>query len=166
MSHTLVLLRHGKSVYPKGVKDHQRPLAPRGHRQAKLAGEWIREHVGDFDLILCSTSVRTRMTLEEADLKGPVKYLDDLYTASHHAYLDVIEEDGGKAKKVALVGHEPAISATALALISNRDSKPARVIESKFPTSAVAVLQGPRSFSDLETGRMTLEHFYVPERHH
>ncbi|HUB57091.1 MAG TPA: histidine phosphatase family protein, partial [Mycobacterium sp.] len=35
---TLVLLRHAKSAYPNGVPDHDRPLAPRGRREAGLAG--------------------------------------------------------------------------------------------------------------------------------
>jgi hypothetical protein len=35
---TLLLLRHAKSDYPQGVVDHDRPLAPRGEREAGLAG--------------------------------------------------------------------------------------------------------------------------------
>ena len=41
-THTLLLLRHAKSAYPEGMVDHDRPLAPRGVRQAALAGDWIR----------------------------------------------------------------------------------------------------------------------------
>ena len=44
---TLVLLRHAKSDYPGGVADHDRPLAPRGEREAGLAGEWLRSGVID-----------------------------------------------------------------------------------------------------------------------
>lgn len=165
MKHTLVLLRHGKSAYPEGVADHDRPLAPRGERQAKLAGEWIRENVGPLDLILCSTATRTRKTLENAALEGPVVYVDELYDQAHRAYLGVLTDHGADAKKVALVGHEPAIAATALALAKNRDSKAAQKLEEKYPTSGVAVLEGSLPFSALETGHMTLTHFHVPERH-
>lgn len=165
MKHTLVLLRHGKSAYPQGVVDHDRPLAPRGERQAKLAGEWINEHVGPFDLILCSTATRTRKTLAQAGLEGPVVFVDELYDEAHWAYLNVITAHGADAQKIALVGHEPAIAATALALAKNRDSKAAQKLEEKYPTSGVAVLEGSRPFSELETGHMTLTHFHVPERH-
>src|SRR3989337_2337943 len=41
---TLLLLRHAKSDYPDGVADHERPLAPRGIREAALAGDWVRAH--------------------------------------------------------------------------------------------------------------------------
>ena len=39
---TLLLLRHAKSDYPAAVADHDRPLAPRGDREAALAGDWLR----------------------------------------------------------------------------------------------------------------------------
>src|SRR5438067_2354566 len=49
---TLVLLRHAKSAYPAGVADHDRPLAPRGKRQAGLAGDWLRAHLPTVDAVL------------------------------------------------------------------------------------------------------------------
>lgn len=162
MKHTLVLLRHGKSAYPQGVYDKDRPLARRGIYQARKSGEWINKHVGDFDVILCSSATRTRQTLQEAGLVGPVEYLDELYNWSHRAYLDTIRKYGGDLTRVALVGHEPAISATALALMRTRDTKPALRLEHKYPTSGVAVLKGKRTFADLETGRMELVDFHVP----
>src|SRR6201993_5368928 len=39
---TLLLMRHAKSGYPAGVVDRERPLAPRGIREAGLAGKWLR----------------------------------------------------------------------------------------------------------------------------
>ena len=41
-SRVLILMRHGKSGYPEGVADHERPLAERGQREAGLAGDWLR----------------------------------------------------------------------------------------------------------------------------
>ena len=38
-------MRHAKSDYPDGVADHERPLAPRGDREAALAGDWLRGNV-------------------------------------------------------------------------------------------------------------------------
>ena len=37
----LILLRHAKSDYPDGVSDHERPLAPRGQRDAPRMGREI-----------------------------------------------------------------------------------------------------------------------------
>ena len=53
---TLVLLRHAKSAYPDGVADHDRPLAPRGKREAGLAGDWLRANLPTIDAVLCSTA--------------------------------------------------------------------------------------------------------------
>ena len=55
---TLLLMRHAKSSYPPGVADHDRPLAPRGVRQAGLAGAWLRANVPGIDEVLCFTATR------------------------------------------------------------------------------------------------------------
>src|SRR5258708_16699762 len=59
----LVLLRHAKSAYPDGVADHDRPLAPRGIKEAGLAGDWLRANLPAVDAVLCSTATRARETL-------------------------------------------------------------------------------------------------------
>jgi phosphohistidine phosphatase len=63
---TLVLLRHAKAAYPSGVADHDRPLAPRGIREAELAGDWLRANLPTIDEVLCSTATRTRQTVTHA----------------------------------------------------------------------------------------------------
>ena len=49
---TLILLRHGKSGYPAGVPDHDRPLADRGRREAALAGEWMERDGLQVDAVI------------------------------------------------------------------------------------------------------------------
>ncbi len=72
---TLILLRHGKSAYPDKVKDHDRPLAPRGVRQAGLAGKAIRRFGHEVDLVLCSTAERAQATLQSQFRPGRVSPL-------------------------------------------------------------------------------------------
>ena len=61
----LWLLRHAKSSWDEpGLADHDRPLAPRGRKAAKRMGAWAAEHGVRPDLVLCSTAVRARATLE------------------------------------------------------------------------------------------------------
>ena len=50
----LVLLRHAKSAWPDGVPDTQRPLNNRGRRDARAAGQWLRENVGGLGAVVCS----------------------------------------------------------------------------------------------------------------
>ena len=41
---TLILLRHGKSGYPGGTRDFDRPLADRGELEASMAGQLVVRH--------------------------------------------------------------------------------------------------------------------------
>ena len=78
----LVLMRHAKSAYPAGVADHDRPLAPRGTREAGLAGDWLRANLGTVDAVLCSSAVRARRTLACTGIEAPVRYAERLYEAA------------------------------------------------------------------------------------
>ena len=160
---TLVLMRHAKSDYPAGVPDHERPLAPRGTREAGLAGDWLREHAPAIDAVLCSSAVRTRQTLERTGLAAPVSYLDTLYGATPGTMIAEINGVDDGVGTLLVVGHEPTISDVALGLAgtgSQRDA--AAQISLKYPTSAVAVLRVPGPWSGLELSGAQLLSFHVP----
>lgn len=165
-----MLLRHAKSDYPAGVDDHERPLAPRGEREAALAGEWLRSPTIDppIQAVLCSTATRTRQTLARTGVEAPVRHLDRLYGAAPGAVIDEINKCddafGFDARTLLVVGHEPTMSALALGLASTEGSNLAAVehISTKFPTSAMAVLKVAGPWSGLELGSAALVTFYVP----
>lgn len=167
---TLILLRHAKSDYPSGVDDHERPLAPRGQREAGLAGDWLRSPAvaPPVSAVLCSTATRTRQTLARTGLDAPVNYLDRLYGAAPGAVLDEINNCdsvfGVDVATLLVVGHEPTMSALALGLARVEDSNATAVerISSKYPTSAMAVLKVVGPWSTLELGSAALVTFYVP----
>ena len=98
-----ILLRHGKSAYPDKVKDHDRPLAPRGVRQAGLAGKAIRRFGHDVDLVLCSTAERAQATLAQAAVDAPVRHLPALYGATGTEILKIVEAERGDAATVLVV---------------------------------------------------------------
>lgn len=164
---TLLLLRHGKSDYPPEVDDHQRPLAPRGVREAALAGDWLRSHAPVIDAVLCSTAVRTRQTLQRAGIDAPVEYVDRLYDATPGTVIDEINRAPShfpfEVRTLLLVGHEPTMSSVALGLATadggNRAA--AEHISTKFPTSAIAVLRTDQLWTDLALGGATLVTFHV-----
>src|SRR5436309_16089132 len=61
----LYLLRHAKSSWDEpGVPDHDRSLAPRGHRATKLLAEHLRRERIAPALVLCSSAKRALQTLE------------------------------------------------------------------------------------------------------
>src|SRR5262249_60023718 len=88
--HTLLLMRHAKSSYPPGVADHDRPLAPRGIREAGLAGDWLRTNAPHIDAVLCSTATRARRTLTDTGIDATVRYSERLYDATPGTMIDEI----------------------------------------------------------------------------
>lgn len=161
---TLVLLRHAKSGYPDGVADHDRPLAPRGQREAGLAGDWLRSHLPRIDQVLCSTATRTRETLVRSAIEAPIRYLDRLYDGTPGIVIDEINGVGDNVSTLLVVGHEPTMSSLALQLAdpARANADATERISVKFPTSAMAVLGLDGSWADLELGSAQLVDFHVP----
>lgn len=165
---TLLLLRHAKSDYPPGVADHDRPLAPRGVREAALAGDWLRAHSPAVDAVLCSTATRTRETLKRTRIDAPVEFVDRLYEATPGAMIDEINRvpsrfDGDVATLL-VIGHEPTMSALALGLATDQGSNDAAAerILTKYPTSAIAVLRTADGWDQLTLNGAALVTFHVP----
>lgn len=111
---TLYLLRHAKSSWDDASKqDFERPLSNRGRKACALIGEYIEENEIDFDLVLVSTALRTRQTIElvkeRAKIRGEVRYDQRIYEATVSQLLEVIGQVDSDRKSVLLVGHNPGI---------------------------------------------------------
>jgi phosphohistidine phosphatase len=174
---TLLLMRHAKSDYPDGVSDHERPLAPRGEREAGLAGVWIRATASPVDAILCSSATRTRQTLERTGIEAPTLFVDRLYDSTPGTVLGEVNSvagrfaadgafdgDSGAIATLLVVGHEPVMSSLALALadVETGEGEAAERISRKFPTSAIAVLRFTGTWDQLALGGAELAAFHVP----
>jgi phosphohistidine phosphatase len=157
-------MRHAKSDYPNGVSDHDRPLAPRGIREAGLAGEWLRDNVPPIEHVLCSSATRTRQTLDRTGVAAPVSYSERLYGATPGTMLEEINQVIDDVSTLLVVGHEPTVSQVALGLAGPETSDPDATaqISMKFPTSGIAVLWVPVSWSALELSGAGLVRFHVP----
>ena len=84
----LWLLRHLKSSWDEpGLADHDRPLAPRGRKAGKRIRQWAADHDVRPDLVLCSTAVRARATL---DLVAPAlgSPVVEIEAGLYHAWAD------------------------------------------------------------------------------
>jgi phosphohistidine phosphatase len=111
---TVYLLRHAKSSWDDASqRDFERPLTSRGREACALIGEFIEEKGIDFDLVLVSTSVRTRETIElvkeQAKFRGEVRYDERIYEATVTQLLEVIAQVDSDRESVLLVGHNPGI---------------------------------------------------------
>ncbi len=111
---TLYLLRHAKSSWDEASKqDFERPLTNRGRKACATIGEYIQEKGIDFDLVLVSTAVRTRETIElikeRAKFRGEVRYDQRIYEATVSQLLEIISQVDNDRETVLLVGHNPGI---------------------------------------------------------
>lgn len=161
------LLRHAKAVPPTGGTDHERPLAPRGRRDADALGRRLCEDrlglaLADLPgLVLCSTATRAVQTAERvlANLTSPpqVDHRRALYGAPPEQVLDQVRTVDDGVGSVMVVGHNP--TAHALAIAMDRD----KVAQRSFPTCALAVYRLPIDrWIDVAEGTGSLLGLFAP----
>jgi phosphohistidine phosphatase len=110
---TVWLLRHAKSSWEDdGLADHDRPLAPRGHKAGKRLRRFFSENGVRPELVLCSTALRARSTLDLVlpGLGTPRVQLDGgIYLASADTLLLTLRSLGPAVSRAMLVGHNPGL---------------------------------------------------------
>ncbi|MBA5778448.1 histidine phosphatase family protein [Stappia sp. F7233] len=164
-----MLLRHAKSDWSEaGLHDFDRPLNERGRQAAPLMGAHLATHALLPDRILCSTARRARETLALMlpHLSGDsdVGLTRRLYDEGEDDYVAIIHALGGNAHSLMLIAHNPAIQATALALIGNGNPALRDEIAEKFPTAALAVIDfDAESWADVEKDSGRVVAFFRPK---
>lgn len=165
---TLTLFRHAKSSWDDpSLADFDRPLAPRGEQAAPLMGTFLAERGLVPDLILCSTSERTRQTLDLAFAALPrpkTQFLDDLYHATVPTLIAAICAAPAETRNLMLIGHNPGLQALALSLIGGGDPAGRRGIAHKFPSAAIAAMTfDVPNWAEIEPGGGHLLFFSTPK---
>jgi phosphohistidine phosphatase len=141
----LILFRHAKAE-PHGVRDddHDRVLTEEGLEAARGMGAWLESEGMVPDLVICSSSARTRQNWKEAkkafDPEPPVIFEDLIYEASPEMLLEVVRNTDGDVQTLMLVGHNPGMEALTLILAESAEPDVAERFEKKFPTAGIAVL--------------------------
>ncbi|MFF8381774.1 histidine phosphatase family protein [Streptomyces sp. NPDC015661] len=149
----LFVLRHAKSARPEGVPDRDRPLGPRGLRDAPAAGRFLAEGGGLPDLVLCSPARRARETwgLAAAELERPVATRHDprLYGADEQDLLEVLHDVPDEVGTLLIVGHNPGLEDLVMLLAGDSVDDALDRVRTKFPTCALAVLAWHGTWTDL-----------------
>ena len=160
---THLLFRHAKSDWEAnyGV-DHERPLAERGVRSARIMGRLLADRDEQPDLIISSTAVRARTTAELAIEAGEWDVdlvLDQgLYGSGAEGVLDIASR-APDVERLMLVGHQPTWSTVVGVLTGSRaDMKTASVASIELfidiwpevvaATGTLNYLINPRMFFD------------------
>jgi len=161
-AHTLVVLRHAKAAGEPGVNDLQRPLNGRGRRNSDAAGQWLLAHGIVPDLVLCSTSRRTRETWQRvskalgaaAPRAEAVNFEARVYDADAQDLLDLVNEQPDDARTILTVGHNPASLQLVASLTGRSDIA--------FPTAALAVINVGESWAAVAPGGGELAELWTP----
>jgi phosphohistidine phosphatase len=168
MDRDIVLYRHAKAGLGKaGGSDHDRPLTGRGRRAAVAIATALAARGAPPDLILCSTALRTRETLEPllARLKPtpPVSIEPDLYLASAQSLLARLRRLPGDVARVVLIGHNDGMAELARYLAADGEPAALAAMIGKYPTGAAACLRAALDdWSDLGHAGAHLQAFLRP----
>lgn len=158
----LFILRHAKSSWDDpGLDDHERPLAPRGQRAVKVLAEHLQASGIRPALVLCSSSRRTRETLEGVAPGGERRIEPELYSASGPELLERLQRVPEDIESVMVIGHNPTMQTIVLRLAGG-DSE-LEAVRRKFPTGALATLSFEGTWSELGPGRARLDAFVRPK---
>ena len=161
----IVVIRHAKSNWDDpSLADHDRPLSKRGRNALAR----LRDHIEGLelrpDLVMCSSSRRTRETLAgirpAVGRKTRVETDSALYGAGAEQLVTELRRLDDQVTTVFLIGHNPGV-ADLVSLLAPGSATGAAAIDA-FPTAAVAVLSVAGPWSALRPACALLESFWAP----
>ncbi len=116
----LILYRHAKSNWSDdNLPDHDRPLAPRGERDAPVMADRIAARETGDALILSSTARRAAATAAElaTSTGNEIEFRSDLYLATPGSILAIVSDRRSHAETVIVVAHNPGLTDLANRLV-------------------------------------------------
>ena len=143
----------------------------RGREDAPKLGRYIQKSGYAPDLILASTSRRTIETVELVTEEFPgtqrIDYLEALYLAEPEVILSIVRLAPDTVKSLLVVGHNPGMEQIATRLarepVKRKERDRFDLIEEKFPTAALAVLDfDVARWRDVAPGEGALKDFVRP----
>jgi len=159
---TIVVVRHAKSDWTTDEADFDRPLAPRGRRDARALGEILAEY--DIDLLWCSPARRTMETWEQACLSGAAASRMDtrstFYDTWSTALLNEMTTLDDSITTLAIINHQPTVGNLVVSLA--QPSPLAERAGTVFPTASIAVLTHPGPWEAILQGDCVLTRFESP----
>lgn len=164
---TLYLLRHAKSSWhDPGLNDFERPLNPRGLRNAPIVGSYMAQKDYMPEVIFCSSA---RRTLETLSLIKPFIGLttathveDGLYLASAPVLIGTAQDIEDSFSSALLIAHNPGLEDCLLLLAHAARSKVP--VPNAVPTAALGVFRFEADrWSGIGEGSGALVDFVTPD---
>lgn len=152
----LILMRHAKSDWARGVQDHARPLNERGRRAAPLMGRYIMDEGLTPDLALVSSAARTQETWRLSGIDAAMETQGALYHAGAGGLLAAARSAPDDARTLLILTHQPGVQEAANRLL------PASTID-EYPTAKIAVIEFDAAcWADIGFGSGRLEREMAP----
>lgn len=159
---TLTLIRHAKSSWKHSeLDDHERPLNNRGERDVLTMARYLQTQSdidNGFDVIYSSTATRAMELAQTISDFTNVTLMPDLsfYTFDPDELLEILRNLPEQASRIAIVGHDPAITQ-----VVNRLTAAAL---KKVPTSGVVQIDCPVEYwHELDQGLCDLSSVTTPK---
>lgn len=110
----LLLIRHAKSSWEDlTLEDFLRPLNKRGLKDAPFMAKLLKKKEIKADLLICSPSIRTKLTSEffikELNFKNEIIFEKAIYEAPYENLLEVLQKIDDRYKTIILIGHNPGL---------------------------------------------------------
>lgn len=136
---TLLLMRHAKSSWKDSDRpDFDRPLNPRGRRNAPRMGKLLIDEDLIPDQIISSPARRARKTAagvaDACGYPGVIELHEDLYASGADDYVQVLRNLYYNEDRVLLIGHNPVLEEFLTRLTGARQA---------LPTAAIAEIAIP-----------------------
>ena len=142
---TLHLLRHAKAKSAPELRDIDRLLAERGHRDADTMGQRLAEWAVNPALILCSSAQRARETLAGIlpHLSGSrtIEIEEGLYNFDQSIVFKRVSDCVSDDTTILVIGHNPALEQLTGYLVADGTPSAMRQLNTKFPTCSLATLE-------------------------
>lgn len=162
---TLYVLRHAESDWVKGPQDHERPLNARGLESCALVGRSIEGAAIEPEVVLCSSALRARQTLDGIRSCLPdstsVRIENEIYLGSVTELLTRLRALDDQIDSVMLIGHNPGLQD----LIGRvaREGELLEEVAMRFPPGGMATMTFEGTWRDLEPAAGKLIAFVAPE---
>jgi phosphohistidine phosphatase len=164
---TLHLLRRAKSTWKSpGLDDHDRPLSKRGRETARQIAAYLRRAKIVPDLVICSTAVRARQTLDPIAqaIKPPkVVFEKGVYDVAQEKIRKHLRRVPKSADSVLLIGHNPGLHDLALSLVDSDSDELIPPRGGKFPTGAMVSFRFDGAWKKLQPHSATLFSYTTPK---
>ena len=165
---TVLLLRHAKSDWGEpSLADFDRPLANRGLKDAPRMGKVLQDFNIVPDKIIASPAKRAKQTTELAakacGYHKSITWAPSFYGGDSEDLIDALKHLPDTVERAMLVGHNPTMEETAVALLLNSEANLDDEYAIRIPTAGLMCLELQiMEWAALEPGDAVLRWYLIP----